>query len=192
MNMLVILSNVLNVYVLLLILRILLTWFPVDSNHFMVRILHQATDPWLNLFRNFRLVLGGLDLSPMVAIGTLALVQGLLAQLANQGKLTVGIVLAAILYQVWAILSALLVFFAVLSIIRALAMRFRWGSQPLWQFLDAILQPLSYQVNRVLKRDAFFPYHFTLIILAALAILTNFAGGVAVALAGALLRSLPV
>ncbi len=72
MNILLILANVLNVYVLLLILRIFLTWFPVDPSHLMVRLLYTATDPWLNLFRNLKLVFGGLDLSPMVAIGALA------------------------------------------------------------------------------------------------------------------------
>ncbi len=103
-----------------------------------------------------------------------------------------GVVLAAIFYQVWAIVSAVLIFFAVLAIIRALAMRFRWGSQPVWQFIDAILQPLAYSLNRVLKRDAFFPYHFTLTIMAVLALVANVAGGFVVAIAGALLAALPV
>jgi YggT family protein len=192
MNILLIVANVLNVYVLLLILRIFLTWFPVDPNHVMVRLLHNATDPWLNLFRNLRLVFGGLDLSPMVAIGVLAIVQGLLSQLAHQGRLSAGVVLAAILFQVWAIISAVLVFFAVLAVIRALAIRFRWGSQPVWQFMDAILQPMAYSLNRVLKRDAFFPYHFTLIILAVVAIVANVAGGLLVSLAAGLLAALPV
>ncbi|MEM9512895.1 MAG: YggT family protein, partial [Cyanobacteria bacterium P01_E01_bin.48] len=51
----------------------LLTWFPIDWSNPLFSALSQVTDPYLNLFRSFIPPLGGLDLSPMVAIFALQL-----------------------------------------------------------------------------------------------------------------------
>jgi YggT family protein len=67
----------LNIYFALLIIRVLLSWFP-SINWFdpPFSILSQLTDPYLNLFRSIIPPLGGIDFSPMLAILLLQLVSG--------------------------------------------------------------------------------------------------------------------
>jgi len=73
----------LQLYYLLLIARVLLSWFPnIDWSSQPWTILGQLTDPYLDFFRQFIPPLGGLDLSPMVAIILLSVVQTAFSQLA--------------------------------------------------------------------------------------------------------------
>lgn len=74
------LTTFINIYLLLLFVRILLTWFQSAgwANQVM-EVLSPITDPYLNIFRSFIPPLGGLDLSPIIAIVVLQLVAGLLA-----------------------------------------------------------------------------------------------------------------
>ena len=73
----------LNIYFVLLIIRILLSWFP-NVNWFdpPFSILSQLTDPYLNIFRSIIPPLGGIDFSAIIAIFLLQFVQGLVASLA--------------------------------------------------------------------------------------------------------------
>jgi len=62
-------STFLQIYIILLIIRILLTWFPsIDWLSPPFSILSQLTDPYLNVFRSFIPPLGGIDFSPILAI----------------------------------------------------------------------------------------------------------------------------
>lgn len=62
------LATFLNLYLFLLFVRILLTWFPtVDWMNRVVETLSPITDPYLNVFRSFIPPVGGLDLSPILA-----------------------------------------------------------------------------------------------------------------------------
>ena len=73
------LANFLNIYFYLLIVRILLTWFPtVEWMNQVQSFLSPITDPYLNIFRSFIPPLGGMDLSPILAILVLQVVVGLL------------------------------------------------------------------------------------------------------------------
>lgn len=59
----------LGFYVVILLIRVLLTWFPsIDWSRSPFTVLSQLTDPYLNFFRSFIPPLGPLDLSPIVAI----------------------------------------------------------------------------------------------------------------------------
>ena len=71
------LSSFLQIYFILLIVRILLSWFP-NINWFdpPFSVLGQLTDPYLNLFRAVIPPLGGIDFSPILAIFVLQFVQG--------------------------------------------------------------------------------------------------------------------
>jgi YggT family protein len=73
-----------NIYYVLLIVRILLSWFPtVNWFNPPFSILSQLTDPYLNLFRSIIPPLGGLDFSPMLAFLVLFVVQQILTPLAG-------------------------------------------------------------------------------------------------------------
>jgi YggT family protein len=62
------LANFLQIYLYLMIFRVLLTWFPnIDWSSAPFSILSQLTDPYLNLFRSIIPPLGGIDFSPLIA-----------------------------------------------------------------------------------------------------------------------------
>lgn len=82
------LSTFLQIYVALMIIRVLLSWFPnINWYDPPFSILSQLTDPYLNLFRSIIPPLGGIDFSPMIAFFVLQfgsqILIGLLFQLAN-------------------------------------------------------------------------------------------------------------
>ncbi len=76
-----------TIYMYLLIIRVLLTWFPkVNWLAPPFSILSQLTDPYLKIFRSIIPPLGGtLDISPMLAILLLQVLRGIL------NKITIGI-----------------------------------------------------------------------------------------------------
>lgn len=77
------LSTFLQIYTILLFVRILLTWFPNISFYDQpFATLAQLTDPYLNLFRSIIPPLGGIDLSPMLAIIVLQLLNSFVAGIA--------------------------------------------------------------------------------------------------------------
>jgi len=62
------LATFLNLYLIILFVRILLTWFPtVGWMNKIAETLSPITDPYLNAFRSFIPPVGGLDLSPLLA-----------------------------------------------------------------------------------------------------------------------------
>ncbi len=72
-----------TIYSGLLLVRILLSWFP-NINWFdpPFSILSQITDPYLNIFRNIIPPLGGLDFSPILALILLQVIQQVMQQVA--------------------------------------------------------------------------------------------------------------
>ena len=70
------------VYLVLIFIRVLLSWVPrMPYNLYLravVRFVEETTDPYLNLFRRLIPPIGGrLDISPILAIFLLVIVQGL-------------------------------------------------------------------------------------------------------------------
>ncbi len=71
----------LQIYSILLIIRVLLTWFPnVDWSNPLLSTLSQLTDPYLNLFRSIIPPIGGLDLSAILAFIALNLITSAIAK----------------------------------------------------------------------------------------------------------------
>ena len=62
-----------RLYTLLIFIRVLMSWFPVDPRNPLVEALCSITDPYLNLFRRIIPPAGGLDFSPILAIMVLYL-----------------------------------------------------------------------------------------------------------------------
>jgi YggT family protein len=73
------LANFLSIYLILLLIRVLLSWFPsIDWMSPPFSILSQLTDPYLNIFRSIIPPLGGIDLSPILGFFLLQIVVSLL------------------------------------------------------------------------------------------------------------------
>jgi len=80
MNLLITtLATFVSLYGYLLIIRVLLTWFPsVDWSNQPFAALSQIIDPYLNLFRSIIPSLGGMDFSPILAFLALNIAGGIL------------------------------------------------------------------------------------------------------------------
>ncbi len=66
-----------QVYSWLLIIRILLSWFPVDPYNPAVQFIARVTEPFLRVFRGILPPFGALDLSPILAFFVLNLARRL-------------------------------------------------------------------------------------------------------------------
>ena len=74
-----VLAQTLSIYTLVLLVRVLLSWFPnLDWSNPILSSVSAITDPYLNAFRGLIPPVGGLDLSSLVAFVALQLAQGLL------------------------------------------------------------------------------------------------------------------
>ena len=74
----------LTIYFYLIIIRVLLSWFPTINWYAQpFSVLGQLTDPYLNLFRSIIPPLGGIDISPILAILLLQFVSQLLSGLVG-------------------------------------------------------------------------------------------------------------
>ena len=81
-------SSFITIYLGLLFIRVLLTWFPnIEWYNQPFAALSQITDPYLNIFRSIIPPLGGMDLSPMLAFLALSFLQGALAPLAERARM---------------------------------------------------------------------------------------------------------
>ena len=78
------LVSFLQIYFILLIVRILLSWFQTaEWAGQIISFLAPITDPYLNIFRSIIPPLGGIDLSAILAILLLQIVQGSLESFAT-------------------------------------------------------------------------------------------------------------
>jgi len=84
-----VLAQTLSIYTLVLLVRVLLSWFPnLDWSNPILSSVSAMTDPYLNAFLGLIPPVGGLDLSSLVAFVALQLAQGLLgygASIAGAG-----------------------------------------------------------------------------------------------------------
>jgi YggT family protein len=74
-----VLCGVLNLYVIAIVLRMVLSWFPLEPGGVVSQVsgvLRRITDPLLEPLRRVLPPLGGLDLSPLIAILGLQIVVG--------------------------------------------------------------------------------------------------------------------
>ena len=72
-----VLSQTLQIYSTLLIVRVLLTWFPgIDWSNGVLSALTSITDPYLNIFRGIIPPIGGFDISLILAFLLLSFLQG--------------------------------------------------------------------------------------------------------------------
>jgi len=63
------------VYMMLLVVRILSSWFVELRDNPVIRFIGTLTDPYLNFFRQFIPPIGMLDISPLVAFFSLQFIE---------------------------------------------------------------------------------------------------------------------
>ena len=174
-----ILSAVLSAYMILLMIRVMLTWFRAAQGGQIYRYLSALTDPYLNWFRRFSgLKFGMIDFSPIVAFVILGFVINILNSIATYGTISVGIVIALLVNGVWSIISFMIILMIILTVIRLLgATVARSGFiAQMSAGIESIIEPVTSWVRRNIFRNRFTPYTTQLGVTIALLIVLNIAG----------------
>ncbi len=142
----------LGIYSLLIIIRIILTWFSGGQFGRPVEILARITDPYLDWWRRrLNLRAGYLDLSPVVAMAALSVAQTICSAIAETGRFSLGLLLAVCLSALWAAISFLLGFCIVVLILRLIAYLVNADMFGIfWRVIDSISRPLLYRVSRII------------------------------------------
>jgi YggT family protein len=139
---------------ILLMLRIILTWFPGADFGRPFIFLCSICDPYINWFRRFRIFKNSpLDFSPVLAIAVLALIHRVLYVWSRMGRISLGIILSMILASAWSVVSWVLGFLIIILLLRLIAYGINANIySPFWRFIDFIAQPLIYRITHT-----FFP-----------------------------------
>jgi YggT family protein len=70
-----------DLYSLVMLASVILSWVRLDPDNAIVRVVHQLTEPVLSRVRQILPAAGGFDFSPMVVLLGLQLLKSLLARL---------------------------------------------------------------------------------------------------------------
>jgi len=147
-----ILTAFLGIYSLLIIIRIILTWFSGGQFGRPMEILARITDPYLDWWRRrLNLRAGYLDLSPVVAMAALSVAQTICSAIAETGRFSLGLLLAVCLSALWSAISFLLGFCLIVLILRLIAYLVNADMFSIfWRVIDSISRPLLYRVSRII------------------------------------------
>jgi len=188
-----VLSGAVSVYMLLLLLRIMLTWFRVTIGDRPSFLLSRLTDPSLGLFRGIGFLrTERVDFSPIAAFLVLGILVNILNTLAAYGTITVGIVLAIVLNALWSSVSWIVTFFLILEIIRLVILLADRGSvSPYVTTLDIILRPFLTWLSGLILRGKPISHRGILIYGIAALLLVSVLGRLLIRLLSNLLLTLP-
>lgn len=168
------LGSLISLYSLICLVRIFITWVPSIAHSTFGRLLAQICDPWLGLFRKFNITKRmGIDVSPIIAIGVLALVSSVFSEIARVQSFSPGIILAMTLGMIWSIVSSLLTFFNIIVIVRLIAELFKKNTGLVWQNIDRLLSPIMQKVVGIFSKNRFLQYKISLAILLACGLATQ-------------------
>lgn len=148
-----ILNALLLGYLLLLSLKIILTWFQGVYLGKAFNLLSDITDPYLSVFYRLKFLRKGIfDFTPIAAILVLVVVLDLINGLLFYGRITLGFFLSALLSALWSGIAFILLLFLIVGIIRVFIMALRRNANnALLKVVDIIIQPAVSLVTRTIK-----------------------------------------
>jgi YggT family protein len=154
------LGNLAGLYMLLIFIRVMLSWFNAPSLGGPAEFLVRITDPYLSWWRRFPIFRTGfIDLSPVAAMAVLSMVQTACGIAARYGRISLGILLVIVLQAAWSILSFVLGFLIVVLILRLVAyLSNRNIYSAFWRIVDSISQPVLYRITRIFYRRRLINY----------------------------------
>ncbi len=118
MSIALFLARLLEIYSFIIWIRIILSWVrPYPRVGSFTYYMAKIVDPFLGLFRSSKARIGVLDFSPIIAIGILAVIQTLLSVYGMYGFLTLGIIVANVIYAFWTYGVSIFLFFSILMLI---------------------------------------------------------------------------
>jgi YggT family protein len=149
-----------GLYMLLVFIRVMLSWFNTPALGRPVELLARFTDPYLNWWRRFPIFrTGSIDFSPIAAMVTLSLVQTVCSIAARFGRISIGILLAVVLQALWSVISSVLGFFIIILALRLIAyLTNRNIYSTFWRIIDSVSQPVLYRITRIFYRRRLINY----------------------------------
>ncbi|MFO8065054.1 MAG: YggT family protein [Spirochaetota bacterium] len=189
-----VISTAISIYMLIIFVRIVMTWVQGVSYGRAMYVLSRITDPYLNIFRGLRfLQIGYMDFSPIAAIITLSIVSNITTQIAYAGTVTLGKVLAFTLSAVASAFFFFLTLFLILTVIRVLGIFLGANSTGrFWITLDRILQPLTFRLLERIGRSESLTYPQALMAFAGALLLVIVLGRYLAGIAIGALGNLPI
>jgi YggT family protein len=187
------LAKLTGLYILLIFIRIMLSWFGTVQFGRPAEILGRVTDPYLDWWRRFPLRVGFLDLSPILGMAALFLAQSIFSTIAYYGSISLGVALAIILSSLWSVVSFFLGFFILILGLRLFAfLTNRNIYSNFWQIIEAIARPILYRISRILFGNRLVNYRTGMIVALAVLLVLLIGGTIAVNLGEDFLIKLPV
>lgn len=147
------LNGVIYVYMILLVLRILLSWIRGAVYGKPWELLVRVTDPYLSLFSRIRFLRQGMfDFTPIAAILTLVVALNVIQSIQRFGTITVGRFLGIVTGAVWSGLAFLLVLVLILAIFRAVVLAVRPGQETqITSAVGMMVEPAVSLVRRIVS-----------------------------------------
>ena len=171
-------TGVLSAYMLLIFLRIIITWFGGSDFGKPFQILSSITDPYLNYFNRFSfLKFGMMDFSPIAGVLLLVIILDILNTISSYGSITLGLILSIILTAGWSAVNFLITFFIILTLIRVVTGMLNATTQsPLMTTLETILTPITNFVYHTIFKNNNISYMTCLAVTGGLLVMTLIAG----------------
>lgn len=115
-------ARLISLYSFFIWIRIIMSWFnPWPREGSITWYFAKLVDPYLNLFRSKKFVIGYFDFSPLLAVGLLAVIQSLLNIYSVFQVMTLSLVIQMMLSAFWTYaLSLLLIILIILLAIRTI------------------------------------------------------------------------
>lgn len=189
-----VLNGLLIVYLMILSIRIILTWvkgsFPGKAGE----LLKQVTDPYLEIFSRITFLKQGMfDFTPLAGILVLVVALDLVNGLLIYGRITIGLLLASIMSALWGGLSFIMLIFLVLGVVQIVSTLFSRNSEsPLLQTINLMFQPIIDLIERFLRPKRELNYNQYLYISLGLIFFIRLLGGILISRLIGLLYALPV
>jgi len=189
-----ILSTAVSIYIILIFIRIIISWFISDGESKPLDFLRYITDPYIDWWRNkLYLRLGFMDLSPLVGVAVLSILRIILYKISQSERITIGNILGLILISLWSIASFILGFCVIVLILRIIAyLTNRDIYTPFWKVIESITQPLLYETNRLIFGNRIENFLKGIIISTIIILAIWIGGGIIMPLLATLLSKLPL
>jgi uncharacterized protein YggT (Ycf19 family) len=152
------LNITINIYIFLLFIRILCSWFRPSVDGKLWHYLCLITGPYLALFKSIKILRRGIfDFTPVLAIALLGfcnqIFQHLIAHFEAGLPFTLGVPLAYVIVSLWDIISFIIMFFGILCIIRLVSIFLRVNqSHNVLKIIDLAIQPLVSIVMKIIPK----------------------------------------
>ncbi|MGL4986325.1 MAG: YggT family protein [Treponemataceae bacterium] len=161
------LASAIQLFSLIIFVRLLLTWIPSLAYSKFARFLAEICDPYLNWFHRFHLVIGNINFSSILAIGTLMIGSSIFSAFAMTRSFSLLIIFGIVIQVVWSLIDSLLFFAVILFAIRCAMSFFNKDSQSqFWLVFDKSVSPFIYRTLSRIFGNKYIRYSHALLIFA--------------------------